>query len=183
MDSGSLFALKVSAPRAWNLASHGPELVVAGESVAHVVQIYSKNFREKLLGGAEGWVFIAQALGEESEVLYAFETPLERALFLELWNLDAVGPKLAALILSAFTAQDLRAGCEGIPLPTVKVAGLGPKNIEKLKGGLKARAEHFEKLFVTWNFKDLPRVGGTCPDEVMAALVKLGLRPGEIAQL
>ncbi len=103
------------------------------------------DFRDRLLATNEAtWIFLGQLLREDEEILYAFENPRERTLFEELRTIDGIGPKSAALLVGKIGLKGFKEILENPKaISTVKISGLGPKNLEKISLGLKQKKEHF----------------------------------------
>jgi Holliday junction resolvasome RuvABC DNA-binding subunit len=185
---GPLFGLLASAPAEWNVqavVSAHQRVLKASNGQAYMVDVPSKALREALDQGAERWVFLAQVLREDGESLFAFENVLERALFVELRELDSIGSKFAAAAVSELGPLKLLAMAEGKSVITGKVPGLGPKTLEKLKTGLKDRKEKFQVLLASKRRlggensanEDLSLNLGEVPSLILQALGKVGVRP------
>jgi len=182
-STGPKFAALVSAPQEWNLAGSLEDNSVAlrlpnGEG--WVVEVFSRSFRERLLLGKETWIFLAHIIREDAELLYAFETVMERALFIELRELDSIGPKTAAIAVAALGTKALSDLLHGAAPATYKVPGLGPKTLEKLAIGLKGKQEKFLKLLapVHGSGSGLQKLSGPLPPALLIqSMEKLGLRP------
>lgn len=143
---GPLYSLLAVAKRDWTSSlQNESQLVVESGDKAYVIEVHSENFKNKLLASSEAqWIFFGQVLREDEEILYAFENPKERTLFEELRSIDGIGPKSAALLvgrLGLHGFRDILINPKNIS--TVKVPGLGPKNLEKMSLGLKQKKEHF----------------------------------------
>lgn len=121
------------------------QVVVEAGNKAYVIEVLSENFKNKLLASTEPqWIFFGQVLREDEEILYAFENPKERTLFEELRGIDGIGPKSAALLVGRLGLAGFRDILQNPKnISTVKVPGLGPKNLEKMSLGLKQKKEHF----------------------------------------
>jgi Holliday junction DNA helicase RuvA len=69
---------------------------------------------------------------EDALTLYGFKTPAERESFLQLQTVKNVGPKMALMVLAAFTPADIAAAVRrNNPLALV-VPGIGPKTAERI---------------------------------------------------
>ncbi len=183
---GPKFALEVEAPAEWNRHMGDHEAVIRtpyGE--AYVVWIYSRTFRDKLLLGERQWIFLGQVIREDAEELYAFEDSVDRALFIELREIDSVGPKTAALAVSALGKKGLMELLRGAPLASYKVSGLGPKTLEKIVAGMKSRSDNFLLLLSSHDSRSgsLPSQSVAtlrgAPQLLVQSLEKLGLKPSD----
>jgi len=190
---GPLFALKASAPKEWNVAHGEDECVLLVENHRAIsVNLLDVQFRERL-ETEETWVFIAQILREDAETLFAFATVAERTLFLELRNLDSVGPKLAQLIIAGLGRRGLMSLLQGVdPKSMPKVTGLGPKTLEKLAAGLKGKRDTFLLLLSSGvegalshgpHHAQAHAHASKLSPLVFTSLEKLGLRPFEVERL
>jgi Holliday junction DNA helicase RuvA len=196
---GPRFALQVSAPADWNLPQALPETQVAVRSETGegwLFEVHSPTFREQLLTGEPRWVYLAQILRDDAEILYAFESPAERAVFMELCDLDSVGPKTAAQILSNLGMEDLFLLVNGAYPNALKIPGVGPKTLEKLKVGLKVGKERFVRVLgparIASGGTRLPRIarGGTSETQdvgeyptLVETMERLGLKPADTLRL
>lgn len=127
-------------------------------------------------------MFVAQVLREDAEILFGFETFVEREVFVRLCDLHAVGPKLAATCLSQLGVSGLAQLMREGPAKFKKVSGLGPKTMERLFEGLQEDSEVFEKLLGPSQPKTAEN-GRRVPELVERALLELGLRSVEIETL
>lgn len=197
MSMGPRFALWALAPQEWNESGALSESQLAlrtHDNHAFVVEIYSRAFREKLIAGTElSWVFIAEIVREDANLYYAFETPQERTLFSHLRDLDSVGPKTAALAVSAVGPAKLHELLRGsLSVSQVKVSGLGPKTLDKIVAGLKEKEEKFLPLLLSGRGRGesapLPTVSGSTggrvpPLVLLQSMERLGLRASDTSRL
>lgn len=122
-------------------------------------------------------------------MLYAFEDARERTLFEELRSIDGIGPKSAALLVGKLGLQGFRSIIENPKnISTVKVPGLGPKNLEKISLGLKQKKEHFLGIVGTTSetsqtslTEDIDFEGNR--GDLERALMQLGLKSFEVRAL
>lgn len=148
---GPLVSFEASAPLEWNppQSKNTQSLIVKdNQGFGWSVDISSADLRKKLLENSTPTrLFIAQVIREDANIYFAFESLVERNLFLELRELDAIGPKMAALILASLSLEELSKVATGelkqIPR---KISGLGPKIQEKLVLGLKQKSDVFLEL-------------------------------------
>jgi len=187
---GPKFAFFAEAPLEWNEASlveSGEVALRLGDDVAYVVDVPSKEFRQKLISGGKHWVYLGHIIREDAETFFAFATPLERALFIQLRELDSIGPKLAASAVCDVGFQALLQMCEGGRPPLAKIPGFGPKTLERLASGLKVNKDKFLKLLslgMSTGPTSLHGARGGNEDAIFVeALVKMGLKHHEVAAL
>ncbi|MEZ4813992.1 MAG: Holliday junction branch migration protein RuvA [Bdellovibrionota bacterium] len=188
---GPLYSLHAVARKDWtsNLQNETQVVVESGQQ-AFVIEVLSESFRNKLLASGEAqWIFFGQLLREDEEILYAFENPKERTLFEELRSIDGIGPKSAALLVGKLGLSGFREVIQNPKsISTVKVSGLGPKNLEKISLGLKQKKEHFlgivgiqvgsESTATTTDFDF-----GSDRQDLEKALIQLGVKPIEAREL
>jgi Holliday junction DNA helicase RuvA len=187
---GPLYSLLGVAKRDWtsSLQNSESQVVIESGSQAFVFEVLSESFRDKLLNSSEPtWIFLGQVLREDEEILYAFENPRERTLFEELRSIDGIGPKSAALLVGRVGLKGFREILENPKaIATVKVPGLGPKNLEKISLGLKQKKEHFLGIVgardVQNQTEEMSSRMGTRSD-LESALVQLGLKSFEARAL
>lgn len=188
---GPFFALHAKANVEWTSslrAQSDTQVVLECENRSYIVDIFNENFRKKLLGLNSQWIFLAQILREDEEVLFAFEDPRERSLFEELREIDGIGPKSAALLIG-------KVGLEGFrklifnpkEIQTLKIPGMGSKSLEKVSLGLKQKQEGFLLILgeVKNSDNNTPSITnfGEVPSDLEKALLQLGLKGFEVKQV
>ncbi len=96
------------------------------------------------LNGANGEMvklFITEIIREDTHEVYGFVTKKERQLFELLMTVSGVGAATARMILSAFSAEELRMLiATGNTKAMAKVKGLGTKTAERIIVDLKDKA-------------------------------------------
>jgi Holliday junction DNA helicase RuvA len=113
---------------------------------------------------------------EDAQLLYGFGTEAERALFRQLLKVSGVGAKLALVILSGVSAQELIGiVAEGDATRLVRIPGIGRKTAERLILELR---EPFAKLASAPESALAPRVDAS--SDAAAALEALGYKPTEV---
>lgn len=109
-----------------------------GYSVAITLPGYSA-----LVGSEEKEVklFITEIIREDTHEIYGFVTKAERQLFELLMTVSGVGAATARMIMSAFSAEELRMLiATGNAKAMAKVKGLGPKTAQRIIVDLKDKA-------------------------------------------
>jgi len=143
--------MRVRAPQEWNQPGVLSETQVAVEDsvgMGWVLEVPSSALRDRLRASTEAMpVFIAHVIRETEELFFSFETPEDRALFLQLTDLDSIGPKTAGQILASLGKSGLSQIIR-VSGALPKISGVGPKTLEKLRTGLKLNEEKFLPLFV-----------------------------------
>jgi len=114
------------------------EAAGVGYSVAITLPTYSA-----LVGQEEKEVklFVTEIIREDAHELYGFAVRAERQLFEMLMTVSGVGAATARMILSAFSAEELRMLiATGNSKGLAKVKGLGPKTAQRIIVDLKDKA-------------------------------------------
>ena len=86
-------------------------------------------------------LFITEVIREDTHELYGFTVKSERQLFELLMTVSGVGAATARMIMTAFTAEELRMLiATGNSKGMAKVKGLGPKTAQRIIVDLKDKA-------------------------------------------
>ena len=86
-------------------------------------------------------LYVTEVIREDAHELYGFAVRAERQLFELLLTVSGVGAATARMILSAFTAEELRMLiATGNSKGMAKVKGLGPKTAQRIIVDLKDKA-------------------------------------------
>lgn len=92
--------------------------------------------------GSEVKIYTYTYVKEDAFQLYGFISKEELSLFKKLITVSGIGPKGAASILSAFSAEDLRYAIYAGDIKTIsKAPGIGKKTAERLVLELKDKVE------------------------------------------
>lgn len=118
------------------------EAVIEAAGVGYAIAITLPTY-STLVGSEEKEVqlFITEIIREDAHELYGFTVRTERQLFELLMTVSGVGAATARMILSAFTAEELRMLiATGNSKGMAKVKGLGPKTAQRIIVDLKDKA-------------------------------------------
>ena len=128
------------------------EAAGVGYSIAITLPTYSALIGKEATGdaaltgtnGANGEMvklFITEVIREDAHELYGFVVRAERQLFELLMTVSGVGAATARMIMSAFSAEELRMLiATGNSKGMAKVKGLGPKTAQRIIVDLKDKA-------------------------------------------
>jgi Holliday junction DNA helicase RuvA len=112
---------------------------------------------------------------DDALVLFGFDTPLEKDLFLMLISVSGIGPKLAVNILSGMGPQELlNAMSQGDAVRIQAIPGVGKKTADRIALELRDRAA---KAAAEGDVPILPeedRADQSLIDDALSALVNLG---------
>lgn len=123
---------------------------------------------------------------EDAQLLYGFNSILDRDTFRILIRVNGVGPKLGIAILSGLSARDLQACVDREDVSAlVKLPGIGKKTAERLlielRDKLKIGPDAGAAADVTLPLEIVSNSG--IESEAEAALVALGYKPVDAAKL
>lgn len=154
------------------------EAVIEAAGVGYGIAITLPTY-SALVGseGKEAKLFITEIIREDTHEVYGFVTKPERQLFELLMTVSGIGAATARMILSAFTADELRMLiATGNAKAMSKVKGLGTKTAQRIIVDLKDKAL---KLDLGGDPTELPMSFGEAEEngvkaEAVSALTMLG---------
>ncbi len=118
------------------------EAIIEAAGVGYAVAITLPTY-SALIGSEEKEVklFITEVIREDAHEVYGFTVRAERQLFELLMTVSGVGAATARMIMSAFSAEELRMLiATGNAKGMAKVKGLGPKTAQRIIVDLKDKA-------------------------------------------
>lgn len=118
------------------------EAVIEAAGVGYGIAITLPTY-SALVGSEEkeAKLFISEIIREDTHEVYGFVTKTERQLFELLMTVSGIGAATARMILSAFTAEELRMLiATGNAKAMAKVKGLGTKTAQRIIVDLKDKA-------------------------------------------
>ena len=154
--------------------------IVEAAGVGYTIEITLPTY-SALVGSEEKEVklFTTEIIREDTHELYGFAVKAERQLFELLMTVSGVGAATARMILSAFTAEELRMLiATGNTKAMSKVKGLGSKTAQRIIVDLKDKALKLDlggdptELFAGESANDLGNEGVRA--EAISALTMLG---------
>ncbi len=150
-------------------------LVIECAGVGYYVHI-PLNTYTALQNETESKVLITQIIREDAHLLYGFATEAERELFQLFLSVSGVGPNTARVILSTYTASELKTIISlGQIEPIKAVKGIGLKTAQRIILELKGKVvlEEGEEV-ATANPMAQGLANSETMDEARAALKMLG---------
>ncbi len=118
------------------------EAVIEAAGIGYGIAITLPTY-SALVGSEEkeAKLFITEIIREDTHEIYGFATKTERQLFELLMTVSGIGAATARMILSAFTAEELRMLiATGNAKAMSKVKGLGTKTAQRIIVDLKDKA-------------------------------------------
>ena len=118
------------------------EAVIEAAGVGYGIAITLPTYSALIsLEGQEAKLFITEIIREDVHEVYGFFEKKERQLFEMLMTVSGVGAATARMIMSAFSADELRMLiATGNAKGMAKVKGLGPKTAQRIIVDLKDKA-------------------------------------------
>jgi len=111
---------------------------------------------------------------EDAHILYGFWGNDEKKLFLDLIGISGVGPSTALVMLSSFSASEIRQGIIDEDLRLIQsIKGIGSKTAQRVILELKDKIRKEDML--STGIKTPENSSGTIKSEALAALVTLGI--------
>lgn len=150
---------------------HPTSVVVDVGGVGYFVGI-SLQTSEKLVLGKDTFLNIQQILREDANLLFGFNTLLEKEMFNLLISVNGVGPVSALIMLSSLSLNEIAAGIVANNSALLqKVKGIGTKTAERIIVDLRDKVQRFtiseENILVSGNNK--------VKQESLSALEVLGI--------
>ncbi|MBR6018576.1 MAG: Holliday junction branch migration protein RuvA [Paludibacteraceae bacterium] len=122
-------------------------------------------------------LYITEIIREDTHDLFGFFTTGERELFLLLITVSGIGANTARMIMSAFSAAEIRTIiATGNVKALAKVKGLGPKTAERIIVDLRDKVLKVDLAAPTGEiqFADMPSADNELKTEAVSALTMLG---------
>ncbi|MCR5049640.1 MAG: Holliday junction branch migration protein RuvA [Paludibacteraceae bacterium] len=121
-------------------------------------------------------LYVTEVIREDTHELYGFVDRVERALFDMLMTVSGVGATTARMIMSAFTAEELRTLiATGNAKAMAKVKGLGPKTAQRIIIDLKDKVIKLDPTAINETPTELFETEeNSTRNEAISALTMLG---------
>ena len=149
--------------------------IIEAAGVGYEINIALPTFTA-LNGKTEAKLFTPEIIREDAHLLFGFQTKAERALFLLLMSVSGVGANTARVIMSSFTAAELRQIiATGNTAAITGVKGIGAKTAQRIVVDLKDKVLKIDIANID-SFDSQPNVvvNMEIKQEAIAALVTLG---------
>ena len=160
------------------LRKQPPHLLIDVQGVGYEVEAPMSTFYDLPEAGAELTLFTHLTIREDAHVLFGFGSEAERRFFRSLIRVNGVGPKLALTILSGISVDGfIRCVQENDTAALTRLPGIGKKTAERLVVEMRDRLDDVGGSSV------MPGVSANPRDEALSALVSLGYKPQEAAQM
>ncbi|MCZ2084873.1 MAG: Holliday junction branch migration protein RuvA [Flavobacteriales bacterium] len=118
-------------------------VVIDVQGVGYFVGV-SLQTSEKLVLGKETFLNIQQILREDANLLFGFNTILEKEMFNLLISVNGVGPVSAIIMLSSLSLNEIAAGIlSNNSAMLQKVKGIGAKTAERIIIDLRDKVQRF----------------------------------------
>ncbi len=153
--------------------------VLEAGGVGYAINISLPTYSELVKNeGADIKLFVTELIREDAHDLFGFFTKGERELFLMLMTVSGIGGNTARMILSAYTAAELRQIiATGNSRALSQVKGLGPKTAQRIIVDLKDKVLKIELgndgLRMTNDELQMTN-GSPVKEEAVSALTMLG---------
>ena len=146
-------------------------IVIDVQGVGYLVGV-SLQTSEQLVLGKETFLNIQQILREDANLLFGFNTILEKEMFNLLISVNGVGPVSAIIMLSSLSLNEISAGIlSNNSAMLQKVKGIGTKTAERIIIDLRDKVQRFnvsEENISTF-------VNNKVKEESLSALEVLGI--------
>ena len=150
---------------------HPTSIVIDVQGVGYLVGV-SLQTSEKLVLGKETFLNIQQIIREDANLLFGFNTILEKEMFNLLISVNGVGPVSAIIMLSSLSLNEISAGIlSNNSAMLQKVKGIGTKTAERIIIDLRDKVQRFnvsEENISTF-------VNNKVKEESLSALEVLGI--------
>ena len=150
---------------------HPTSVVIDVQGIGYLVGV-SLQTSEQLVLGKETFLNIQQILREDANLLFGFNTILEKEMFNLLISVNGVGPVSAIIMLSSLSLNEISAGIlSNNSAMLQKVKGIGTKTAERIIIDLRDKVQRFnvsEENISTF-------VNNKVKEESLSALEVLGI--------
>lgn len=159
-----------------------PQMLIEVGGVGYEVEAPMSTFYALPALGAEVRLLTHFVVREDAQILYAFATEAERALFRSLLKVSNVGPRIALAILSGVSVEAFAQCVQSQDVGALtRIPGVGRKTAERLIVEMRDRVGGSSTDAVATTMASAGQAGAE--GEAFAALVALGYKPAEATRL
>ena len=148
--------------------------IIEAGGVGYEINIALPTFTS-LTGETEAKLYTTEIIREDSHLLFGFPTKAERSLFLLLTTVSGVGANTARVIMSSFSATELRQIIATGNIAALSgVKGIGGKTAQRIVVDLKDKVLKIDIANIDNFDNTIAAVNMEIKQEAIAALVTLG---------
>lgn len=151
------------------------QVVIEAGGVGYAVAVSLATFSDlERRGAGEVELFVHTHVREDQLALFGFATEREKELFERLITVSGIGPRLAQVVLSGLSTDDLlQAIAAGDVARLTRIPGVGKKTAERMVVELRDALQALAREVA-------PRAAAaTSDDDLVAALVHLGYKSSQ----
>ena len=163
-----------------------PDLMLDVNGVGYELQASMTTFYDLPELGQEVTLHTHFVVREDAQILYAFSSRAERALFRTLLKVNGVGPKMALAIVSGMTVDEFAERVKaGDAIGLTRLPGVGKKTAERLIIEMRDRLPKAEGIGSAQGTlkSDQLSIKSNPEEEAVNALLALGYKPTEASKM
>jgi Holliday junction DNA helicase RuvA len=163
-----------------------PDLMLDVNGVGYELQASMMTFYDLPELGQEVTLHTHFVVREDAQILYAFSSTAERALFRTLLKVNGVGPKMALAIVSGMTVDEFAERVKaGDAIGLTRLPGVGKKTAERLIIEMRDRLPKTEGAGSAQGVSkpDQLSIKSNPEEEAVNALLALGYKPTEASKM
>lgn len=163
-----------------------PDLMLDVNGVGYELQASMTTFYDLPELGQEVTLHTHFVVREDAQILYAFSSRAERALFRTLLKVNGVGPKMALAIVSGMTVDEFAERVKaGDAIGLTRLPGVGKKTAERLIIEMRDRLPKAEGIGSAQGTlkSDQLSIKRNPEEEAVNALLALGYKPTEASKM
>ncbi|MGB1310976.1 MAG: Holliday junction branch migration protein RuvA [Leucothrix sp.] len=166
------------------IARQAPDLLLDVNGVGYELQASMTTFYDLPELNQEVTLHTHFVVREDAQVLYAFSSIAERALFRTLLKVNGVGPKMALAIVSGMTVDEFAERVKaGDAVGLTRLPGVGKKTAERLIIEMRDRLPKTSGASESIAKPDQVTIKSDPQEEAINALLALGYKPTEASRM
>ncbi len=159
-----------------------PYLVIDVNGVGYEVEAPAGLFADLPENGKQVAIVIHHHFSQDSQTLFGFASLGERELFRKLLKINGIGAKMALVILSGATGEELTRYVSGGDVAALtRLPGIGKKTAERIIMELRDKLDGI--AMAVGSSSGGPAVAADPATEASHALAALGYKPGEVVSM